>query len=251
MLTRAAADAHALILRSALFNAVFWLSVLVFAPLVLALFFLPPLTLYRVIRQWGRFNIWWLEVTCRLTYTVAGREYLPPGPAIVLAKHQSTWETLAFQFLFPPHVWVLKRELLFIPLFGWAMYLSRPIAIDRGAGRKAVDQIVEQGTQRLRAGHWVLVFPEGTRVAPRSEGRFGLGGSVLAQASGYPIVPVAHNAGSYWPRRGFVKRPGVIRVVIGPCIEPAGKTADEINRRVQEWMRETLRELESVPGGTG
>lgn len=233
-----------LILRSALFNVVFALSAFVYAPVILLLFFLPPLTLYRAIRLWGRFNIWWLKVTCGISYRVNGQEHLPRGPAVVMAKHQSTWETLAFEFLFPPHVWVLKRELLWIPFVGWAMWLARSIAIDRRAGRSAVEQIVEQGSRRLREGHWVMVFPEGTRVAQRTEARFGLGGAVLASTTGCPIVPVAHNAGSYWPRRGFVKRPGVIQVVIGPVVDPRGLSPEEINRRLQSWMKETMRALE-------
>lgn len=236
-----------LILRSALFNVVFALSAFLYSPIILLLFFLPPLMLYRAIRLWGRFNIWWLKITCGVSYTVSGVEHLPKRPAIVFAKHQSAWETLAFEFLFPPHVWVLKRELLWIPFVGWAMWLARSIAIDRRAGRGAVEQIVEQGRRRLAEGHWIMIFPEGTRIAPCTEGKFGLGGAVLAQDTGAPVVPVAHNAGSYWPRRGFIKRPGVVRVVVGPTLDPRGLTPEEINRRVQAWMKETMQTLEA-PG---
>lgn len=233
------------LVRSLLFNLGLWLSVALFAPIALSSFPLPPIPRYRFISLWARFAIWWLGVTCKLYFRIEGREHLPVGPAVVLAKHQSAWETLAFQMIFPPQVWVLKRELLWIPFFGWGLALTQPIAINRRAGRRAVEQIIEQGKQRLDAGRWVVVFPEGTRIAPGRMGRFGIGGAALAAKSGYPAIPVAHNAGSFWPRRGFRKRPGVIRVVIGPTIESRGRTAEEINELGQGWMRGAMAELES------
>ena len=231
-------------LRSLLFNAVLWLSVLVYAPLVLLSFPLPPLPRYRFIRQWARFNLWWLKITCRLSHRVEGNENLPAGPAIILCKHQSAWETLATQVIFPPQVWVLKRELLWLPLFGWGLAMTQPIAIDRGSIRKGLKQIVEQGLQRLKTGRWVIVFPEGTRMAPQQHGRFGVGGAYLASETGYPVVPVAHNAGSYWPRRGFIKRPGIIRLVIGPVIDSRGRKTDEINRLAEDWIKAAMMKLE-------
>lgn len=140
--------------------------------------------------------------------------------------------------------WVLKRELMWIPLFGWALTLMKPIAINRGAGRKAVEQVVEQGRERLHEGIWVVIFPEGTRTAPGQRRRYGLGGAVLAEASGYPVVPVAHNAGHFWPRRKAIKQPGTVRVVIGPAIDPRGLTAAEINRRAEAWIESTVARLE-------
>ena len=217
---------------------------LIYAPLTMLTFFVPPLPRYRFIRQWGRFNIWWLKVTCNLAYTVEGREHLPNIPSVILAKHQSTWETLAFQFLFPPHVWILKRDLLWIPFFGWGLYMTQPIAINRGAFKKAVGHILEQGQQRLRTGRWILVFPEGTRMPVGQQRRFGKSGALLASTAGCAIVPVAHNAGSYWPRRGFIKHPGTIRVVIGPSITTSGRGADEITQQAEAWMETTMTELE-------
>jgi 1-acyl-sn-glycerol-3-phosphate acyltransferase len=233
-----------MLVRSLLFNIGLWLSVMVFAPIALLTFPLPPLRRYRFISLWARFAIWWLGVTCRLYFRVDGRDHLPTDTAVVLAKHQSAWETIAFQMIFPPQVWVLKRELLWVPLFGWALALTQPIAIDRGSGRRAVEQIIAQGTERLSSGRWVVVFPEGTRMAPGQHGRFGIGGAVLAARSGHPVVPVAHNAGSFWPRRGFVKRPGTIRVVIGPLIQTSGRSAEEINRLAHDWIAQTMREIE-------
>ena len=232
-------------LRSLLFNLVMFSSVLVYAPLSLLTFPLPPLARYRFISQWARFHVWLLGALCGLRYRVEGREHLPrPGTAIILAKHQSSWETLAFQQIFPPQVWVLKRELLWLPLFGWALAMLNPIAIDRGAGRKAVKQIVDQGRQRLQTGRWVVVFPEGTRMSPGQHRRFGIGGAALAAESGYPVVPVAHDAGHYWPRRGFLKTPGTIRVLIGPAIDSRGKSAEEINRLAEAWVSDAMAQLE-------
>lgn len=237
------------LLRSAVFNAVMWLSVLIYAPLSLFTYPLSRGTRYRFIVQWARFHVWLAKVLCRIDYVVEGREHIPRGPAIILAKHQSTWETLALTVIFPPQTWVLKRELMWVPLFGWALALLKPIAIDRGAGRRAVEQVITQGRERLAEGVWITVFPEGTRVPPRTHARWGVAGAVLAAASGYPVVPVAHNAGSFWRRRGFIKRSGTIRVVVGPPIDARGRSADAINSAAREWIRAQMERLESDAAG--
>jgi 1-acyl-sn-glycerol-3-phosphate acyltransferase len=233
--------------RSIVFNLVMWASVVIYAPLMLPTALLPFPARYRLIRQWARFQVFLLKALCGLDYRVEGREHLPAGAAIIMSKHQSAWETIVFQEIFPAQTWVLKRELMWIPLFGWALALLKPIAIDRGAGRQAIEQIIAQGRERLQSGIWVVVFPEGTRVAPGARRRYGVGGAVLAAETGYPVVPVAHNAGSFWPRRGFRKRPGTIRVVIGPVIDPRGRKAEEIIRRTEEWIEGTMLELERRP----
>ncbi len=231
-------------LRSALFNLLMLLTVLVFAPLALLTFPLPHPLRYRFISQWAQLQLFLVRVLCGVRYRVEGRDHLPKGPAIILAKHQSAWETIAFQKIFPMQTWVLKRELLLIPFFGWGLALMKPIAIDRGAGRKAVTQVIEQGKARLAEGIWIVVFPEGTRMAPGTTRRYGIGGAALAVESGYPVVPVAHNAGSFWPRRGFLKKPGTIHVVIGPVIHTRGKSAEEINRAAEDWIEKKMVELE-------
>lgn len=233
-----------LFLRSALFNLLMLLTVLVYAPLGLLTFPLPHPLRYRFISGWARLQVLLVRALCGIRYRVEGREHLPKGPAIILAKHQSAWETIAFQKIFPIQTWVLKRELLLIPFFGWGLALMKPIAIDRGAGRKAVTQIIEQGKQRLAEGIWIVVFPEGTRMAPGTTRRYGIGGAALAAESGYPVVPVAHNAGSFWPRRGFLKKPGTIHVVIGPVIHTRGKSAEDINRAAETWIESKMAELE-------
>ncbi len=222
------------------------IATLIFAPLSVLTYPLPYLWRYRFITQWTRFNLWWLALTCGLRYRVEGLEYLPRGPAVILAKHQSAFETLAFQRIFPPQVWLLKRELLWVPFFGWGLAMLEPIAIDRKAGRKSLQQLLSDGASRLSRGRWVVIFPEGTRVAPGASGRFAPGGAMLAVHSGYPVVPVAHNAGEYWPRRGFIKRPGVIRIVIGPAIETQGRKSQEINAEAQAWIEENTARISTM-----
>ncbi len=231
--------------RALLFYAGLAVSTLILAPVcVLSL----PMRFglrYRVVSIWVHFNMWWLAKSCRLTHRVEGLENVPDTPAVVLCKHQSAWETIALNLIFRPQVWVLKRELLCIPLFGWALAALRPIAIDRSAGLSAIEQVIRQGRERLAAGCWVVVFPEGTRVAPGERGRYRFGGAKLAQRTGCPVVPVAHNAGDYWPRNSFLKRPGSIRVVIGPPITSERRRAVDINRLAEEWIESTVARIRS------
>lgn len=227
-------------LRSMLFYLGMVLAILVFAPLSLLILPLPYQQRYRIMTQWGRLVIWWLQTTCQLTYQVHGLENLPTGAAIVLSKHQSAWETIVFQQIFPMQVWLLKRELLWIPLFGWSLATLKPIAINRRRIHQSMQHIIEQGKQRLAQGLWVVVFPEGTRVGLGQQQRYGIGGALLADQSGYPVVPVAHNSGKFWQPRGFIKRPGTIQVIIGPSLESTGKSAKEINLLAQQWIEETM-----------
>ncbi|OOG23187.1 1-acyl-sn-glycerol-3-phosphate acyltransferase [Thioalkalivibrio denitrificans] len=230
--------------------ALFWLG---FAPSTVLFAVFGPLTLplswhgrYRIMSQWTRFNVWWLGVTCGLKYEVKGREHLEGEAGVLLCKHQSTWETIALQRFIPPEVYVLKRELMRIPFFGWGMAVMEPIAIDRGAGRRALEQLVEQGRDRLERGLWVVMFPEGTRVAPGTRGRYKQGGAVLAARTGRRVVPVAHNAGVYWPRHSFIKYPGTVRVEIGPPIEARDREPDAILRDVEAWIESRQEELDAV-----
>ncbi len=231
-------------LRSALFNLVMWTAVAIYAPLSLLTAPLPYPWRYRFIIQWTRFHIWLARWLLGITYQVEGLEHLPSGAAVVLSKHQSAWETLAFPEIFPRVTWILKRELLWIPLFGWALALLRPVAIDRGAARRALKQVIAQGSARLAEGTWVGVFPEGTRVAPGERRPYQSGGALLAAEAGYPVVPVAHNAGRYWPRRSFVKRPGTVRVVIGPPIQTQGRKPQDIIREAEAWIEQTMTTLD-------
>ena len=234
-----------LVLRSSLFSILLWLGGVVYGPLVMLLVPLPYKPRHRIITWFAYYHNFLLRAICGLTFAVEGREHLPPGPAIILAKHQSTWETFAFQTVFPPYVYVLKRELMWLPIFGWAMALLKPIAIDRGAGRLAVEQVVKQGRARLESGMCVMMFPEGTRMPAGTRGRYRLGGAILAAETGYPIVPVAHNAGSFWARRAVIKHPGVIQVVIGPMIDSRGKKPEAIIKEVETWIEGEMPRLEA------
>lgn len=230
-----------LYVRSAIFWIVFLLSTVVISFTMVLLFWLPFKYRYEFAWSWAKLNIWWLKTSCGLGYTISGLEHIRQMKSgIVFSKHQSTWETLSLQFWFKPAAWVLKKELLRVPFFGWGMALSEPIAIDRGAGRKAVVQMIEQGTDRLQKNRWVIIFPEGTRIAAGKRGRYRFGGAALAEASGYPVVPVAHNAGEYWPRHGFVKHPGTIKVHVGPPIETRGKSAQQIMTEAECWIENEM-----------
>lgn len=198
---------------------------------------------YRLITGYNHIVIWLARGVLGIHYVVEGLENLPSQPAIILAKHQSAWETVAFLCLFPPISPVIKQELLKVPFFGWAFRLLNPIAIDRSSGREALKQIVRQGQEKLAQGFWVLVFPEGTRVAPGERGRYGIGGGWLAAETGVPIVPIAHNAGEVWPKNAFIKRPGTITVRIGQAIPSEGKTAAELTRAVEAWIEAEMARL--------
>jgi len=216
------------------------LATLFFAVTSLLLFFLPHRIRYQYIILWNRFNIWWLAITCNIHHEIQGLENMPDGPAIIFSKHQSTWETMTLPLIFPPQVWILKRELLWVPFFGWGLALLKPIAIDRKAGRNAIKQIIEQGRARLKEGLCIVFFPEGTRVAPGAKVRYKMGGALLAEAVRYPIVPVTHNAGEHWRRRGFIKHPGTIKLRIGPPIDTTDLDAAQINQITQEWIETNL-----------
>jgi 1-acyl-sn-glycerol-3-phosphate acyltransferase len=230
-------------LRSVLFFVLKAVFTVPFVLCVLPLFFLPPLPRYRVIALWGRVVIWLARVILGIRFRVEGLDHLPAQPSVVLSKHQSAWETIAFQQIFPPLSFVLKKSLLHIPFFGWGLALFSPIAIDRAAGREAMKQVESQGKERLRAGFWVLVFPEGTRVAPGEKGNYQVGGAWLASKAGVPVVPVAHNAGRCWPKNAFVKRPGEITVRIGPPIPTAGRKATQVLAETEAWIESAMLRL--------
>lgn len=231
-------------IRSFIFFTGMLATAIVYTPVALAVSPLPPVTRSNVIGWWARMIVAWLRVTCGLTHRVVGLDNLPSRPCVILSKHQSAWETIAYQQIFPAQAWVLKRELLWIPLFGWGLAATRPIAIDRKAGLRALDGVVKQGSERLAEGRYVVVFPEGTRMPPGERGRYNPGGAMLAGKAGVPVVPVAHNSGSFWSRRGFLKRPGVIEVRIGPPIDVTGKRVKQVNAEAEEWIETQMVELE-------
>jgi 1-acyl-sn-glycerol-3-phosphate acyltransferase len=232
-------------IRSAIYLACLAVTVLLFGgALALVGWALPLSTRNRIANGWGRSNLWLQKVVCGLGYRVEGWDNLPERPCVVMAKHQSAWETIALRGLLPPNqCWILKRELMWVPVFGWAMAVMRQIAIDRKAGTKAVKQVIREGKAALDGGRYVVVFPEGTRTAPGERKKYGIGGAMLAERSGYPVLPIAHNAGVFWRRRGLHKYPGTIDVVVGPLVPSTGRKAPDILRDVEEWIEGTVARL--------
>jgi len=201
---------------------------------------LPLHKRYRYFLAWNAFSLWWLRVTCNIKYDIQGLENVPPGPFVILANHQSPWETIYLYHAFQPVNAILKKELLRIPFFGWSLKLLHPIAIDRNKKGRALTQVLEQGQQKLRDGASVLVFPEGTRVAPGVEKKYSAGGAELAILAGKVILPVAHDAGVCWPAHQIIKEPGTIHVVIGKPIDPAGRKARDVIAEVETWIRQAV-----------
>ncbi len=186
------------------------------------------------------------DLMCGLKVVVEGKENLPDTPSVIMIKHTSTLETYGHVPMFPRTSWVVKRELIWTPFVGWAIALVlNPIAINRGQGRSAVKQVIDQGKERLASGNWVTIYPEGTRVPPGETRKYGISGAALAQEAGVPIVPVAHNAGDFWRRREFVKRPGTVRFIIGPPIDASTQSPKETNLIVQDWIEGKMREISS------
>ena len=233
----------AALLRSVAYELLRFAITVIFAVISLLTFAFKPITRYRIITAWSHLVVGMAWVICGVRYRVIGRDNLPASPAIVLSKHQSAWETLAYQIILPPQVWVLKRELLRVPFFGWGLAMMSPIAIDRGSAARALKQTLEQGRSRLSDGWWIVIFPEGTRTAPGKRGRYHLGGAWLACKTETPVVPIAHNAGSVWGRNAFIKYPGTITVSIGPVIEPAGMDPNAVNRKAEDWIENEVSRL--------
>jgi 1-acyl-sn-glycerol-3-phosphate acyltransferase len=234
-----------MLVRSVIFTVLMFLSVLPWSIVVVAGRLSGYPASYALVVMWVRGIFWLLNKLCHLNFRVEGSENIPDQNAVVMLKHSSAYETLAQFFLFPRQCWVLKRELLWAPFLGWAIAAVRPIAIDRRAGQQAVGQVLTKGKARLHEGDWVMIFPEGTRMPPGETRRYGLSGVLLAQEAGRLLVPVAHNAGDYWPRRGLRKRPGTVTFRIGPPVDPAGREPREVTQEIQNWVEAQVAELRS------
>lgn len=235
-----------LTIRSLIFYALHWPTTLVLSALIVIVRPFGIRASYFFGRLWSRLNGHYLKLICGIDYEVVGRENIPTGPAVYLAKHQSAWETVIFPSIFPPYMWVLKRELFYIPLFGWCLKVLGHIGIDREMGIKSLKQINEEGSRLLKDGFSIIIFPEGTRVAPGEMGEFNPGGVSLALKAGVPIVPVTHNAGVFWRRKEFAKRPGKITVIIDPPILTDGVSPSarkELNQRVRDIISGRLKEI--------
>jgi len=221
-------------LRSFVFTALLFANSLLFGAVVILARPFGLGAAHACARVWARSNLWMLRLFCGLDYVVEGLENVPrEGAHISYWKHTSAWETMAQMLIFPPQSWVLKREIFWIPLVGWGTACMRPIAINRSAGHRAV-----------------LLFPEGTRVMPGKTRKYGLSGALLGSKTGAKLVPVAHNAGDFWPRRGLLKKRGTIRVVIGPPIETLGRDPRELNQQAQAWTESAMARISGAYSAT-
>jgi 1-acyl-sn-glycerol-3-phosphate acyltransferase len=234
-----------LLVRSLIFQAYFFASVIVFAVIVILCAPLPYRLRFAVARTWCRSMLWAGRAICGLDYVVEGRDNIPEEPSVIMIKHSTVFEAYAQLGVFPPQTWVVKRELMWIPIFGWGLALLKPIAIDRSAGGTAVTQVIQKGKRRLAEGIWVAIFPEGTRMPPGRTRKYGISGAALATEARCLVVPVAHNAGDFWPRRSIIKRPGLIRFCIGPPIRAGSLPPRELNVEVRNWIEAKMREIET------
>lgn len=216
-------------------------------PWAMGCIFLAPFPLhlrYRYTVGWPRMMIWFGKVLCGMRYQILGMSHLPDGPCILLSKHQSAWETLLYPSVMPRELcFVYKRELHYVPFFGWGLALLRMVHIDRSRGVNAFENVVRQGTQRVAEGRWIIMFPEGTRIPVGRAGRYKMGGTRLATRLSVPVVPIAHNAGQCWPRNSFIKRPGLITVSIGPALSSAGESAEGLMAKVESWIEAEMRRI--------
>jgi len=228
-------------------SAAFWvwqiLSTLFYGPFVLILGFFSYELGIKFAILWNKTNLWGLRILCGVTWKIEGRENIPDKPCVVLSKHQSTWDAYILPTIFQPGVYVAKRSLIWIPIFGWALYILKFILIDRSSGRSAIQQMCEQAKDRLSRGRWILVFPEGTRRPVGAEPSYRIGGAKIAESAKADVVPVAVNAGEFWPRMGFIKWPGEITCCIGPVISHEGKTANDILAETEAWIEGRMSEI--------
>lgn len=234
-------------IRSVFFYlGVFPMTVL-FAMIGLLILPLDRRTRYFVVTRWSKVTLWWLRISCGLTSRISGTENIPPEPGVIFCKHQSAWETMALQFIFPPHAQVVKRELLYVPFFGWGLASLNPIAIDRAAGAGALRQVLRIGTERIRQGWWVLLFPEGTRTRPGETRECSPSAAALAIRAGCKLVPVAHNAGVFWSRNTLSKFGGEIQLMIGPPIDSSGKSAVQLTTEAKAWIEAQCAKMPTSP----
>jgi 1-acyl-sn-glycerol-3-phosphate acyltransferase len=230
-------------LRSALFMLVMAVTTVLIVTALLLVFWLPTRQRRLFVMPWIHFVMWLIEHLLGIRTRIAGAENIPAGPCVILSKHQSAWETFALQTIFTLTSFVYKKELHWLPFFGWGLRLMPFVGIDRGAGKAALNQVAERGKQRLAEGYSVIVFPEGTRVPPGQKRRYKVGGAYLAVAAGAPVVPVALNSGECWRRQAFLKTPGTVTVSIGPAIDPAGQTAEAVNNAAERWIEAEMQRI--------
>jgi len=239
--TLSAAQKTLLALRASAFYVGFFTIILVISCACCVSFVLAPKQLQAVASAGNYLTLSWLRFTCNIDVKVTGSEHIPAGPCVILSNHQSAWESLYLQGLFQPVSFVLKRELLWIPLFGWTLALLRPIAIKRAKPAAAMRQVLKQGKSRLEEGLKVVIYPEGTRMDPGELGKFKSSGAAIAALAGVPILPLSHNAGEHWTLHGFLKYPGTVYLNIGPAIDASNNSARELTETARSWIDSSLK----------
>jgi 1-acyl-sn-glycerol-3-phosphate acyltransferase len=226
-----------LFLRSLLYFLGSTIALIILVGIALVLFFTPLRVRYAILSKWSVFCMWWLRITLNIEFEVIGRENIPNQACVIISNHQSTWETLALQTIFPHQTWVLKQELQWIPVFGWGLSLLKPIIINRGEKLKALKKVIKQGADRLKEGIFVVIFPEGTRQPYGQLGKYQNGGVAIAKKTGCDVTPVYHNAGKVWPKGSFIKYPGTVTLTIGNPINSEGRSASELTKEIRDWTQ--------------
>ena len=233
------------IIRLYTFMALGWVAVAIFTPIIILASLAGHRAACDAMRLWSHSTLWLMRTICGLDFRLVGVENIPAEPCVVFMKHSSVYETLVQQILFPSQCWVLKRELMWLPFFGWAVATLKPIAIDRRGGSKAVKQVIKQGIKRLTAGITIIIFPEGTRMPIGETRRYGISGTLLAQEAQVKILPIAHDAGLFWPKQSYGIEPGVATFVIGKPIDPSERKPREVNEEIQIWIQNEMHKLDA------
>lgn len=232
------------IVRSAIFTLVMTLATCLWViPCIIARLF-PYHICFAIVSGWCTFNVTCARLICGIKYEISGLENIPAEPCVIMSNHQSTWETLAYPSIFPTLTWVIKKELLYVPFFGWGIASTQPIALNRSQGKKALRQLIKDGREKINLGRCILIFPEGTRIPYGEQRPLKAGGFVLAKQARVNILPVAHDAGRLWPRNGFIKTPGTIHLHIGKPLETDGLSAEQIRAEYTQWLRTNCQNIE-------
>ena len=234
------------VLRSTLFILGMFISTVLYAIPCVLVRVLPYRLCFAFVSSWCAFNVFWVRVTCGINYQISGLENIPAQPCVIMSNHQSAWETLAFPGIFPTLTWVIKKELLYVPFFGWGIASVEPIALNRKQGKKAIQQLINDGKKKLSLGRYILIFPEGTRIPYGEQRPLKAGGFLLAKKAGALILPVAHDSGRLWPRKQFLKTAGTVHVRIGKPISIDNKSAEELRDSYADWLQKTRAELNEL-----
>lgn len=232
-----------LFLRSLLYFLGSLLVLIILVTITLTLFPAPLRVRYAILVNWSKFCIWWLCITLNIKLKIIGKENIPKTPCVIISNHQSVWESIGLQTIYPYQTWVLKQELLWIPIFGWGLAMLKPIVINRGEKLKALKKVIKQGTEKIAEGIFVVIFPEGTRQPYGQLGEYQKGGVSIAKKANVDISPVYHNAGKVWPKGSFIKYPGTITVAVGKPISTIGKSTTILIKEVKDWTQEAAKNI--------